>query len=420
LTERPTGSPRRDRVLVWVTRTTRGFGAGALSIVLALDLARSGYTPFAVGILLGLALGAGAGWSLLAPRLERQWSRRATFVVSAGALAMGGFLLWAAPGEPVAVLVALLLGGIVAGTADVSPLGALEQATLADATSETDRTSSYVVYNLLGYAGGAVGALVAGPLSAVAFGPPPGALVGFHDPTLFVYGLLGLGLVPAYLALSRPPDRVATGPAAPLSPQARPIVHALSTLFAVDAFGGGLIVNSLVVYYFAVRYAPPVAVLGALFFASNLAAAASLVLALPLARRFGLVNTMVFTHLPSSVVLVLIAFAPSFTLAGALWVGRAVLSQMDVPTRQSYTQAIVPPDDRAAAAGYTTAARSGQALGGPVAGAFLAAGGPWLAAPFAVAGSVKIGYDLALYRRFRHLRPPEESAGAGGRSEPPS
>ena len=406
----PPASLRRDRAVLFATRTARGFGAGALSIVLALDLPNAGYSPLWVGLFFGLALAGGSAWALAVPTLERRWRRRWVFVFAALALGAGGFLLWFDLANPWAVLAALVLGGVVAGGSDVGPLGALEQAALTGTVRSAGRTRACVGYNLLGYAGGAVGALVAGPISGYTLGPLGALSASGHDVMLLVYGLLGVGLVPAYRALSSEVDRLGRRehPAA-LSPAGRGVVLPLSGLFAVDAFGGGLIVNGLVVYYLSVRFHPPVAELDLLFFASNLAAAVSLVLAAPLSRRYGLVNTMVFTHIPSSVLLVLVAFAPSFGAAAALWIARATLSQMDVPTRQSYTQAIVPVDDRSAAAGYTTAARSSQALGGPVTGAFLAAGGPWLGAPFVLAGLVKVGYDLALYSRFRRTRPPEET-----------
>jgi MFS family permease len=399
---------RRDRFLLMGARTARGFGAGALSIVIALDLEGAGYGSLEIGVILGLALGGAALWALLVPRVELRWKRRSVFALAAAALAAGGFLLWADIANPVALLAALLLGGIVAGGADVSPLGALEQAALVGTTPDRQRTQTYAEYNLLGYVGIALGALAAGPLTSA--GSTSGWLPsGPHDATLFFYGLLGLVLIPIYRSLSEGVDR--RGPnetPVPLSPTSRPIVYSLSALFSVDAFAGGMIVNSLVVYYFSTRFHPPVGLLGVVFFASNLAAGLSLILAAPLARRFGLVNTMVFSHIPSNVFLILVVVAPSFLIASILWIARATLSQMDVPTRQSYTQAVVPPEDRAAAAGYTTAARSVQAFGAPVTGAFLAAGGPWLAAPFALAGSVKIGYDAAVYYRFRRLPPPEE------------
>lgn len=402
---------RRDRLLLMGTRTARGFGAGALSIVIALDLEGAGYSSFTIGLLLGLALGGAAAWALAVPRIELRWHRRTVFGLSAAALALGGVLLWLDVANPAILLAALLLGGIVAGGADVSPLGALEQAALAGTTEDRSRTQTFAVYNLLGYVGVALGALAAAPLSTVNgptfVGFPPGP----HDVTLLFYGLLGLALIPAYRELSGDVDRRATvGRPSPLSPPSRPIVYSLSALFSVDAFAGGLVVNSLVVYYFSTQFHPGVEALGLVFFLSNLAAGLSLVLAAPLARRFGLVNTMVFSHIPSNVFLILVVFAPTFLIASVLWVARATLSQMDVPTRQSYTQAVVPAEDRAAAAGYTTAARSCQAFGAPVTGSFLAAGGPWIAAPFALAGCVKIGYDVAVYSRFRKLPPPEEKA----------
>lgn len=410
---------RRDRLLLMGTRAARGFGAGALSIVIALDLAGVGYSSFAIGILLGLALGGAAAWAIAVPRIELRWRRRSVFVLSAVALATGGGLLWVDIANPALLLAALFLGGIVAGGADVSPLGALEQAALAGTTADRVRTQTYALYNLLGYVGVAVGALAAGPLYGLSGPTFTGFPTGPHDATLLFYGLLGLALVPAYRSLSSDVDRQAGGERpSPLSPPSRPIVYSLSALFSVDAFAGGLIVNSLVVYYFSVQFHPGVDLLGFVFFLSNLAAGLSLVLAAPLARRFGLVNTMVFSHIPSNVFLILVVFAPSFLIASVLWVARATLSQMDVPTRQSYMQAVVPPEDRAAAAGYTTAARSCQAFGAPVTGSFLAAGGPWVAAPFALAGCVKIGYDVAVYSRFRRLRPPEEIVGRPDASVP--
>ncbi|MCI4373319.1 MAG: MFS transporter [Thermoplasmata archaeon] len=390
-------------------RALRGFGAGALSIVIALDLAAAGYSTLGIGLLLGFALGGAAVWALAVPRIELRWRRRAVFGLAAVSLAFGGVLLWIDVANPLVLLVALFLGGIVAGGADVSPLGALEQAALAGTIEDRDRTQTYSVYNLLGYVGVALGALAAAPLYALKGPAWPGFPPGPHDVTLLFYGFLGFALIPLYRSLSIEVDhQVSRGRPSPLSPPSRPIVYSLSALFSMDAFAGGLIVNSLVVYYFATRFDPGVDVLGLVFFLSNLAAGLSLVLAAPLARRFGLVNTMVFSHIPSNVFLILVVFAPSFSIASVLWVARATLSQMDVPTRQSYTQAVVPAEDRAAAAGYTTAARSCQAFGAPVTGAFLAAGGPWIAAPFALAGCVKIGYDVAVYSRFRALRPPEE------------
>jgi MFS family permease len=402
-----------DRTILYAARTVRGIGAGALAIVFALDLARSGYPPVWIGILLGGSLAGGAAAAFAFPHLEAHGSRRSVFAVNAAALAIGGFLLWLAPGNLAAVVAALALGGIVAGGSDVSPLGAAEQATLVAAVGPRERTHAFAVYSLLGYVGAAAGSLLAAPLSTLPVAAPG---PGLHDPVLLLYGLIGLGLIPLYRSLSREVDRSAVRPTrAALSPEGRSTVRALASLFAVDAFGGGLIANSLVVYLFVLRFDPPLAELSILLAVSSLGAALSLLLAVPLARRFGLVRTMVFSHLPSNLILIAIAFVPTFFGAAVLWAGRSLLSQMDVPTRQSYTQSVVAPADRAGAAGYTTAARSSQALGSPVAGGLVAAGGPWIAAPFVVAGVIKAGYDLALYLQCRH-RPALEVGEPAGAS----
>ncbi len=407
--ENPRASGRWDRTVLSATRAARGFGAGALSIVMAIELAAAGYSPLLVGGLLGLAMAGASAWSILVPRLVHRIGRGSVFTLGSVALAAGGLLLWLDLANPIVVIVALFLGGIVAGSSDISPLGALEQTALADVTPDRERTVSFSRYNLMGYVGGAFGALAAGPISGFRFGGLAGLPLSLGDADFLLYALIGVGLLPAYAALKRsipPVDRVA--PRAPLSPESRSLILSLSALFSVDAFGGGLIVNSLVSYYLDVRFHPPVAELGVIFFAGSLAAALSLVAAAPLARRFGLINTMVFTHIPSSVLLIAFAFTPTLLLTGIVWVARSSLSQMDVPTRQSYTQAVVPPADRATAAGYTTAARSAQMLGAPVTGAFLGIGGPWLAGPFVLGGSIKIAYDFALYQRFRRTLPPEE------------
>ncbi len=395
---------RRDLTRLLSARALRGFGGGMLSVALALDLARD-FSTLVAGVVLGISLAAASAWSVAAERIERRVGRRRAFLVGAVGLALGGWLLFAAPADEAVVLAAVLLGGILAGPSDIGPLPTLEQAALASVVTDGDRTPTFGRYNLLGYLGGSAGALLAAPLTAL------GASVvgGPHDLVLLGYGLIGLGLVPTYLGLSARVDRAAAAdPRAPLSAESRSRIARLSTLFGVDAFGGGLVANFLVTLWLRERYQAPAAWIGAILAIALVGAAVSLVLAVPLARRFGLVRTMVFTHLPSNVLLIAFAFAPNLVAAGGLWIARSLLSQMDVPTRQSYVQAIVTPPERTAAAGYTTAARTTSALGGPVTGALLGVGGPWLAAPFVLAGSVKIAYDGALYAGFRGVRPPEE------------
>jgi hypothetical protein len=197
--------------------------------------------------------------------------------------------------------------------------------------------------------------------------------------------------------------------------RSRPMVARLAALFALDAFAGGFIVQSLVAYWLYLRYDVDPGLLGAIFFGTNLLAALSFLAAAPLARRFGLLNTMVFTHLPSNVLLLLVPLMPTLGLAVALLLARHLLSQLDVPTRQSYTMAIVDPSERAAAAGVLSVARNaGAALGPLFAAPALAV--PALGLPFLVGGGLKIVYDLAIWSVFRHVRPPEEAERSGGKS----
>jgi MFS family permease len=408
---RATG-PTRSVALLYLTRTVRGFGLGGLSVVLAIVLAQAGYPPVLVGLWVGLGLGGASLWSWGAPHMERRLGRRATFLLASAALSVGGLMLFLAPGSAVLVVGALLLGGVVASGSDLGALPTLEQATLGGLSSAQERTRRFVEYNLLGYVGLAFGALAAAPVSSVSLLPGLGG--GPHDGVLLLYAALGVCLIPAYLALQLPPSTGTPASAPLLSAESKRHVLWLSGLFSVDAFGGGLVANSLVAYWFEIRFHPSAFLLGSIFFLSSLAAGLSLLLALPVARRLGLVRTMVYSHLPSSVLLALVPFVPSLLAASSVWVARASLSQMDVPTRQSFVQALVAPGERTAAAGYTTAARSSTVLGGPLTGLFLGLGGGYLAGPFVLAGSVKVAYDLAIFRRFRHVVPPEEEAGRRG------
>lgn len=402
----PAAVSRRDLLVLYGSRTARAFGAGSLAVALALDLA-SEYSAILAGVFLGLSMVAASVWAIAAGRIERSIGRRRAFVISALGLAVGGFLLFQWLTSPYVVLVALLLGGVLASSSDIGPLPTLEQAALASVVTDRARTRSFSHYNLLGYAGNAAGALLAAPLAASG----SAIFTGSHDPVLLLYGFIGLTLVPVYLQFSARADRLPqVEPRRPLSASSRPKIVALSGLFSVDAFGGGLVANFLVTLWLRARFGASGNVIGLILALAMIGAALSLLLAAPLAQRVGLVNTMVFTHMPSSVLLILFAFAPSLWLAAALWIGRSLLSQMDVPTRQSLVQGIVAPEERTAAAGYTTAARSSAALGGPVTGAFLSLGGPWITAPFVMAGGVKVAYDAALYARFHRVAVPEEAA----------
>jgi MFS family permease len=287
----------------------------------------------------------------------------------------------------------------------------MEQALLPAAVRSGSRTRVFSWYNLFGFLPGAVGALLGG----VALG---WALDRGADPTaayrsmLWAYAGAGVVLTALYLRLGAEPKPGAGDPPAPRVGalglhRSRGAVLQLAGLQAVDAFAGGFIMQSLLAYWFHLRFGVGPEALGALFFGTNLLSALSFLVAAPLAERFGLLNTMVFTHLPSNVLLLAVPFMPSFPAAAGVLLLRHLLSQMDVPTRQAYTMALVAPEERPAAAGITTSVRAlAQALGPFVAGAAMASAAT--GAPLFLAGGLKIVYDLALFFRFRRVPLPED------------
>jgi predicted MFS family arabinose efflux permease len=227
------------------------------------------------------------------------------------------------------------------------------------------------------------------------------------------YALMGGILLVAFLSLSTAVETAPTPTATTARRmlglhKSRSIVFKLSALFALDAFAGGFIVQSMVAFWFSVRFGADIDTIGAIFFAANLLAGVSALLAARVAARFGLINTMVFTHIPSNVLLMLVPLMPTLPLAVLVMLLRFSISQMDVPTRQSYTMAVVAPDERSAASGVTSIARSLGAAASPAMSGALLAGTLTFSAPFFIAGGLKIVYDLLLYRSFKHTKPPEE------------
>jgi MFS family permease len=337
-------------------------------------------------------------------------------VLIAGSLLMAGAGASFAVTDSVPLLILAATVGVISPTGnEVGPFLAVEQAALSQATPDVRRTPTFAWYNLAGYVATAIGALAAGFLSqallAMGF-----AAVDAYRSIVIVYAVVGLLMAVVF-------ERVGPAVEAPVAQVAddgirrrlglgrsRGIVARLSALFALDAFGGGFIPQSLMAYWFHLRFGVEPAVLGAIFFAANLLAAVSSLSASRIAARIGLVNTMVFTHLPSNVFLLLVPMMPNLPLAIAVLLLRFSLSQMDVPTRQSYVMAVVEPDERSAAAGVTGIARTTGASISPILSAPLVASSGLTALPFFLAGGLKILYDLLLYRAFTSGRAPDERA----------
>lgn len=399
-------------------RGLRTFGYGYLAIVLAIALEQRGLNPGQVGLLLTAAIGGSAAvtvyWSLVADR----YGRRKTVATMALAMAAGG-ILFAITDNFWLLLLAAFTGTISATSAEVGPFQTVEQAMLPQTTTDEHRTWLFSVYNMLGNLAGALGSLFAGAYATLA----PGTLSGryAYAPLFLLYAAIGLASFLLFIRLS---DRVELARIEGRKKlvglhRSRGTVAKLSALFALDSFAGGLVVQSIVAYWFYVRWGLSVEALGVLFFWVNVVSGVSLLAAGWLARRFGLLNTMVFTHLPSNVLLILVPLAPTAWLAILFFLLRMSVSQMDVPTRQSYTMAVVDPDERTATAGVTNVARTAAtALSPAISGAMLGASA--FALPFFLAGGIKIVYDVLIYLTFRDVHPPEELAGALARRRKPA
>ena len=392
----------RDGRLLFATRSVRMFAYGSLSVVLFLYLKALGLTEGRIGLLLTMTLLGDTVISLWITTEADRMGRRRMLILGALLIALVGGVL-STTGNFVLLAVVATIGVLSPADKEVGPFLSIEQAALSQTVSDETRTTVFAWYNLVGSLTAAFGALVGGFVCGqLVRAGSTGANV--YRPVVMGYCILGLLLAVAFARLSDSAESPSMNKARKSSwlglHESRGVILRLSALFALDAFGGGFILQSIVAYWFYLRFHLDPATLGSIFFFANLLAAASALGAAGLANRFGLINTMVFTHLPSNVLLVFIPLMPNLTLAVALLLVRFSISQMDVPTRQSYTMAVVHPNERSAASGMTTVARSiGSALSPALAGYCLA--NPHLVnVPFFIAGAVKIVYDVCLYWAF--------------------
>jgi MFS family permease len=401
----------RDGWVLFATRMVRMAAYGALSVVLVLYLAALGLSEARIGLLLSLTLLGDVAISVLITSFADKLGRRRMLVLGAGLMVFAG-VAFASTRDPLLLTLAAIVGTISPSGAEVGPFLAIEQAALPQTTSDQQRTQVFAWYNLAGSLATASGAFGAGLLVAAlerAWLPPAGA----YRVVVLGYALLGAALALLFRRLSPRIEVDRTPEVAPIARgwfglhRSRGVVGQLAALFALDAFAGGLVVQSLIAYWFVVRFGADAAALGAIFFGANLLAGFSALAAARIASRIGMINTMVWTHVPSNLLLILVPLMPTLPLAVFVLLARFSISQMDVPTRQSYTMAVVDPGERSAAAGVTTIVRTLASAASPaLAGALL--GASLFNIPFFLAGGLKIVYDLSLYRRFRAHKPPEE------------
>lgn len=373
-------------LLILSARAVRGLAYGSLGVVAGIALAQRGYSTAHIGEFLSLTLLTGAVFALGSSFLARHIGDKATLVAGCALMAAAA-ALFALTASPPLLVVAFACGTLTAGGQDVGPFAALEQAIIASGASGST-AERYAVYNTVGVFCGAIGAALVALVSVEA--------------VLWFYAAAAIVMACVYVLLPRvpPPVAVVYRPSVRFGP-----IEQLAALFAVDALAGGFIVQAVIAYWFHVRFATPLGALGPLLAAANILSALSFFAATRLARRFGLLRTMVFTHLPSNVLLLLIPLAPSFGWAAALLLARFAFSQMDVPTRQAYVMSVAAPHDRARAAALTTAVRPAAAAIAPLI-AGIAMQGAALGAPFFLSGALKIVYDLTLYFRFRGEKAP--------------
>ena len=389
--------------LLYAARGLRGFGDGFAIIILPAYLTALGYGAVAVGIVATASLLGTAMLTLMVGWIAPRHDLRALLIFGAMLMAATGL---AFPGAEhfVMILLVAFIGTINPSGGDLGVLVPLEHAVLARNASDERRTQVFARYSLIGALCTAAGSLAA---SAPDFLSAHGTTkLGALRMMFYAYAALGVGSAVLYRRVPHARAEENVRPA-PLGPS-RATVYKLAALFSVDAFAGGFVAQSLLVLWLFERFDLSLSAAGLFFFWSSTLSAFSYPVAAWLAKRVGLVNTMVFTHIPSSVFLILAAFSPDLYVALGLLLLRSALSQMDVPTRTSYVMAVVTPEERPAAASVTAVPRSlASAISPAISGALLSTGFPGL--PLVVCGVLKIAYDLALLVSFRHVKPPEEA-----------
>jgi MFS family permease len=405
----------RDGRLLFLTRFIRLFAYGSLSVVLVFYLIALGLTESQTGLLLTLTLAGDVVVSLYLTTRADRIGRRRMLIVGAVLMAAAGAAFAVTYQLPWLVL-AGTIGVISPSGNEVGPFLPIEQAALSHVVPGRSRTSVFAWYSLAGSLATALGALAGGAVTGALQNAHVAPIASYRVIVVW-YAALGVALALIFTRLSpaaeaTPRDRDAVTAAASgmtgLGARARPVVAKLSALFALDAFAGGFVVQSFAAYWFHLRFGVDPAPLGVVFFWANILAGLSALAASRLAARFGLVNTMVFTHLPSNVLLILVPLMPTMTWAVAVLLVRFSISQMDVPTRQSYIMAVVAAEERSAAAGITGVARTVGAAISPLLVGIMFARPSLVNAPFFVAGVLKIVYDLLLYREFSAVRPEED------------
>ncbi len=400
----------KDGKLILGARIVRTFSYGFLSVVLAIYLSLLGFNEILIGVVLTATLVNGIIFNLVSSAYADKIGRK-KFLILYAILMIVSAAIFFVTNNYVALIVAALVGTINVTGSEVGAFLSLEQAILPQTINdEKKRTSIFAIYNMVGTFAMSGGVLLSGlpHLMSLQFGLDK---IEAIKVLFLAYAACALAVLAIYLVLSpkiETRDKKENIPTIRrnITPESRSIIAKMSSLFAVDSFAGGFVIQSIVSFWFYTKFGADLSTISYIFTAAGVLTALSYLLASKAASRIGLVNTMVWTHIPSNVFLILVAFAPTFPLAIGLYLARMSISQMDVPTRQSYLMAVVKENERVAAAGITNTSRNiAQAVSPSIAGAIL---GQILVAPFVIGGVLKLAYDVALFINFRKIKPPEE------------
>jgi MFS family permease len=403
----------KDGKLVLAARVIRTFAYGFLSIVLAIYLKLIGFNDILIGLVLAATLVNSVIFTLIASLYADRIGRRKILVIYAILMSIAGFVFLVTDSY-VALIAAALVGTINVTGSETGAFLSIEQALLPQTVSDPKkRTAVFALYNMAGTFAMSAGILLSGLPSV--FQQHGLDQVESVKPLFLLYSLFGIAVLATYLSLSKKVElsneaakTTITRRRQTLSPTSKKIVSKLSGLFAVDSFAGGFVIQSIMSFWFFSKFGVELTTLSYIFSIAGVLTAFSFFAAAKIANRIGLVNTMVFTHMPSNILLILVGFAPTLPLAIGFYLARMALSQMDVPTRQSYIVAVVDGEERTAASGFTNISRNvSQAISPSLTGYILHAL-PTLSAPFLLGGGLKIAYDIALYFNFRKIRPPDE------------
>jgi len=402
--------PKNDIPLLFATRIIRLFAYGFLSVALALYLAQVGLSDPEIGLLLTLTLVGDVPVTLWITTSADRIGRRRMLLLGSALMVLAG-LVFAFTHSFVLLVVTAIIGVISPSGNDVGPFLSIEQAGLTQLVPDRRRTQVFAWYNLVGSFATATGSLASGGLVQALQGGGM-AVISSYQVVMVGYALFGLILAALFAFLSPAVEALAVANVTIRTRlglhKSQGVVLRLSALFALDAFAGGFVVQSIMAYWFHEKFGVAPAVLGSIFFGANILAGISALLAARIAARIGLIRTMVFTHVPSNILLMLVPLMPTLPLAIAVLMARFSISQMDVPTRQSYTMAVVEPDERSAASGVTSIARSvGAAISPSLTGLILTVPG-LIGLPFILSGGLKLIYDMLMYRAFSAVKPPEE------------